>query len=451
MVDCQFLLTSWEDILQKLQNNHGSVHPIKIGKKATIQEIEAKEKELGYSLPPSYKYILQNIGKSLSFYYSFSEDTMIPREFNEIFSGEIDWDIDYLQSLESLADDLMEDGEDYGKALRGKLEFSHSGNGDVYAFDMSVESEEKPVIYWDHEEDTVTYIADSFIDYLLKITELGCIGSEKWQFEYFLSNAGLVTSSPAAIKWKHWFTSFSETTLNDVKNNMEQLIAFVVYRNSVDNETIGLLQRFNRKELFDFCLEELSRLEAFREQMIICEIIGTIFREDAGTWVRSLWQDKQNAVDARLRSFLTSMCMSKDEGLRLVFDFLEQVSTKKINGYEALVHLMDFHSRDVIPWMEKHLTFPVTEGWDELFVRSNFSWADLKRWTLLDEKHEVTILHALDTYVDEKNSNKPPHKISDFPTQTDFQEFLISLRDKQVLKKRIVLVDKIIQNIHVFY
>lgn len=242
MKDCELLLSSWEQILHKLSKNNGNVHPIEIGKRATIQEIEAKERELGYQLPPSYKYILQNLGKSLSFYYSFSEDTMIPSEFNEIFSGEINWNIDYLQNLDELADELFEDGEEYGKTLRGKLEFSHAGNGDVYAFDMSVESEEKSVIYWDHEEDTVTYIADSFINYLLRITELGCIGSEKWQLEYFLRDAGLATTSPLAVKWKQWFESFSETTLNDVKNNIEQLIAFVVYREKIDKKTIEILE-----------------------------------------------------------------------------------------------------------------------------------------------------------------------------------------------------------------
>ncbi|MGG1678641.1 SMI1/KNR4 family protein [Neobacillus sp. NRS-1170] len=219
MKDNKILISKWEQILQKLENNNGNFHQIEIGKKATIQEIEAKEKELGYQLPPSYKYILHTLGKSLSFYYSFSEDTMIPSEFKEIFSGEINWNIDFLQNLNMLANELMEDGGDYGRSLRGKLEFSHAGNGDIYAFDMSVESDEKPVIYWDHEEDTVTYVADSFFDYLFRITELGCIGSEKWQLEYFLSDTGLNTKSPAAVKWKNWFESFSETTLNDVKNN----------------------------------------------------------------------------------------------------------------------------------------------------------------------------------------------------------------------------------------
>lgn len=451
MKDCEFLLSSWEQILHKLSKNNGNVHPIEIGKRATIQEIEAKEREMGYQLPPSYKYILQNLGKSLSFYYSFSEDTMIPSEFNEIFSGEINWNIDYLQNLDELADELFEDGEDYGKTLRGKLEFSHAGNGDVYAFDMSVESEEKPVIYWDHEEDTVTYIADSFIDYLLRITELGCIGSEKWQLEYFLSDAGLATTSPSAVEWKQWFESFSETTLNDVKNNIEQLIAFVVYREKIDKKTIEILNEFNKKELFDFCLEELHKKDAFDDQKIICEIIGRVFGVNVEKWVISLWEAKQYTVDDKLRSYLTAKCMSKDKGLRLVINFLEQLPNNSIDGYEVLSHLKDFHSRKVIEWMEKHVRFPVTEGWDELFVRSNFSWADLERWTSLEEKHEVTVIHALEKYVEEKVANDIHHDILGLPTKSDLTDFLVKLRDKQVLKKRRLPIEDMIKNINIFY
>lgn len=452
MEDIKLLISKWRQILQKLDNNNGKVSPIEIGKKATTQEIEAKEKELGYQLPPSYKYILHNLGKSLSFYYSFSKDTMIPSEFNEIFSGEINWNIDFLQNLNMLADELMEDGEDYGRTLRGKLEFSHSGNGDVYAFDMTVDSDEKPVIYWEHEEDTVTYIADSFIDYLFRITELGCIGSENWQFEYFLNDMGLDTTSPAAGKWKHWFESFSETTLEDVKNNMEQLVAFVVYRKKLDEETIDLFQKFNRNELFQYLLEELHKKEAFNDEKIICEIIGRVLGIHAETWVTSLWESKQDNIDTKLRSYLTSMCTSKDRGLTLVFNFLEQESGKKITGYEALSHLGDFHSRDVISWMENHVKFPVTEGWDELFVRSNFSWDDLERWTSLEEKHEATTIHALEIYVQEKvANNKYPHVISGLPSNSEFIDFLVKLRATQVLKKRILPIENVIQNINIFY
>ncbi|MEI5906679.1 SMI1/KNR4 family protein [Bacillus spongiae] len=452
MDEMNLLLSKWEQILSKLEDNNGTVYPIEIGDKAILQEIEAKEIEVGYELPPSYKNVLQNLGKSVSLYYSFSDDTMVPSEFSEICSGEINWNIDFLQNLNILADELMEDEDNYGKALRGKLEFSHTGNGDIYAFDMSVESEEKPVIYWDHEEDTITYVADSFIDYLYKITELGCIGSEKWQLKYFLDDSGLETTNLAAVRWKNWFESFSETMIDDVKNNMNELIAFVIYRNEVNEEIINCLQKFRKDELLSFLLEELNKKEAYMDQKIICKVIGGVLGVYAESWVTSLWETKEDKLDPGLRSYLTSMCISKEKGLPLVLNFLERRPNFKVTGYEALSHLGEFHSRDVITWMENHVKLPVTEGWEELYFTSNFSWHDLERWTSLEEKHEVTVIHVLEKYVHEKNKDsKYTFGITNLPDKSEFTDFLLKLHDKQVLRKRKLILENILQNINIFY
>lgn len=449
MKDYTSLLAKWEQILGKISNNNGLVHPLVIGEKVTIHEIEAKEQEVGYILPPSYKSIIQNIGNSLSLYYSFSEGTMIPPEFHEITSGELHWDLDSLQNLNILADELMEDGVDYGANLRGKLEFSHAGNGDIYAFDMSVENEEKPVVYWDHEEDTVTYIADSFIDYLHRITELKCVGSEKWQLDYFLGESGLDPSSPTATEWKQWFETFSEITLYEVENDIESLVGFVVHRGKLNRDSIDSFRKFDSKNLFDTLLKELNSKADYQDQQIICEIMGNVLADIAESWVRSLWGAKQDSLDTRLRSYLTAMCIEKNTGLPLVVHFLEQEYRSKIPGYEALSHLAGFNSNDVISWMEKTVSFPVTEGWDELFMSSSPTWENIKKWTALDEKHEVTVIHALENFVHCNEEHN--YAISDLPPVADFHHFLVNLRDRQVLKRRVSAIDNIILEIDRFY
>ncbi|MBS8265619.1 SMI1/KNR4 family protein [Mesobacillus boroniphilus] len=443
MNDYDFLISKWNHILNKVENNNGKVYPIEIGEKANPQEIRVKEKEIGYQLPPSYKAVLQDLGKSLSFYYSFSDDTMIPDEFREIFSGEIQWDIDLLQSLDSLADDLIEDGVDYGKNLRGKLEFSHSGNGDIYAFDMSAEGEEKPVIYWDHEEDTITCIADSFTDYLNKITELNCVGSEKWQFEHFLNERGLETESSSAIRWKQWFDSFAETKLSDIKTDMDQLIAFIMYRKRLDEETIQALQVFDKKVLFDSLTEKLDQYNTYLEKRVVCKMIGKGLGSYAEKWVKGLWEEQQGRLDTRLRAYLTARCMPEGEGLELVFQQLGQENDRKISGYDALSHLGSFHSRRVIHWMEERVRFPVTEGWDSLFSKSNPAWDDIKRWTELEEKHEVAIVHALEVFVREGRAIS----IQGLPPRKEFKNFLLNLKSKQKLRRRTEALEYVKQNI----
>ncbi|WHX98078.1 hypothetical protein [Neobacillus sp. DY30] len=101
--------------------------------------------------------------------------------------------------------------------------------------------------------------------------------------------------------------------------------------------------------------------------------------------------------------------------------------------------------------MENQVKFPV-DGWDELFVRSNFSWFDLERWASLEEKHEATAIHALEIYAQEKlENNDYPYVISGLPSKSEFIDFLVKLRAKQVLKKRILLIEIVIQNINIFY
>lgn len=443
MKEYNSLLTKWERILHRLEKNNGKIYPLEIGERASAQEIKEKEREVGYDLPPSFKNILQWLGKSLSLYYSFSDDTMIPEEFKEIFSGEIDWDLDYLQSLDSLADDMMGDGVDYGKNLRGKLEFSHSKNGDIYAFDMTAEGEEKPVIYWEHEEDKVTYLADSFIDYLVRITELNCIGSEIWQFEQFVTERGLDTEGYQAQKWKQWFDSFSETKLGDVKNDMEKLFEFLVYRKELDEGSIEALRAFDKKGLLDFLIEKLGHYHTYLEKSVICKMIGKGLGSFAEKWVTGLWQEQADFMDSRLRAYLTSHCMSEDEGLELVIHQLHrEAGTGKISGYDALSHLGPFHSRKVIDWMENHVRFPVTEGWESLFIKSHPAWEDIKRWTELEERHEVTIIHALEASFREKN----PLVIVGLPPKKEFKDFLLDLKSRQILNRRTEALDFVLQH-----
>lgn len=63
---------------------------------------------------------------------------------------------------------------------------------------------------------------------------------------------------------------------------------------------------------------------------------------------------------------------------------------------------------------------------------------DLVRWTSLEEKHEVTVIHALEMYVHEKvANNKNLHVVSDLPTKAEVVDFLVKLYSKQMLKKQI--------------
>lgn len=447
------LVSKWTKIIEKLERNNITFRPFEFGEKATLQEIMEKEKELGFRLPPSYRHVVQNFTKSFSFSYNFSDNIIVPEEFAEIASGEVYWDSSNLTNLNQLADHLMEDGIDYGYNLRNKLEFSHSCNGDIYAFDMAVEGEEKPVVYWDHEVDTITYLADSFIDYLEKITELNCIGSGKWQFEYFLTEHGLDTSGVKAMNWKKWFDTFSETRLEDVEHNLDELISFMIYRKELDSKALQALLVFDNEELFQKLLSRLKVSHTFNQQRKICEIIGESLGTYVEDWVKGLWED-DNSIDPRLRSYLSAKCIGQNQGLKLVLNYLEKKAQGKVSGIEARAHLHSFHAEKVIQWMESHVNFPVTPGWNQLFIEVGPTWGDVVRWSTLDERHEVTVIHGLESFIHNQSMNSEDIKMDkplDLPPKEEFESFLRQLLDRQLLRKRKIIIEKLLLHINLFY
>lgn len=198
----------WNSTLEQLRlviSEKDAPPPI-IKEPATKEEIEAVEKQLGYQLPSTFRHTLMHFSKEVHLYWSIDEQAQtLPPEISESVFGEIRWSIDELEDLEELAEEL--DFEGYRSPLHGKLQFMHVANGDIIAFDMQVTGE-PIVVYWDHETDELTYLADSFHSFIEKLNELHCVGNEIWRYEPFLTDKGLDTNSENAQNWKKWFSSF---------------------------------------------------------------------------------------------------------------------------------------------------------------------------------------------------------------------------------------------------
>ncbi|WP_349409861.1 SMI1/KNR4 family protein [Pseudalkalibacillus sp. SCS-8] len=206
------LTTKWENLIDELEEAELEVEVIESEGPASPEEILEAEKKLNMKLPPSYKDFILNVSKRLHFAWYLPEEDMelVPEELGEIYQGEIHIDFDVLEDLTHFADDWYEDGVDHGVHWRNKIAFAHASNGDLYTFDGSNEREEKPVYYLEHEGEDAQFLAESFIDYLERITELFVVGTELWHFEAFLDETGINTKSANAEKWKKWFTTYIE-------------------------------------------------------------------------------------------------------------------------------------------------------------------------------------------------------------------------------------------------
>jgi hypothetical protein len=257
------LIKTWQDTTAKAAAIKSLVSPLQIGKKATKEEILNKEKEMGFELPPSYKEVLMSIGKNIAFYYSLSDITM-PDEFKEIFSGGLEIDINLVESGTVTAEE----------ELKNKVIFSHSGNGDLYLFDMDAPGEEKPVLYWEHEGGGTTLLANSFIEFLEAIAALYCVGDEIWQFQYFIDKNGLNPNTDKAKKWQSLFGDITTTTLNDVKDDLAKLINFTILHNSYTSVAATAFAKFDKEEILKRFSAILDTIDDRDKQAVIATLMG---------------------------------------------------------------------------------------------------------------------------------------------------------------------------------
>ncbi|MCL1926626.1 MAG: SMI1/KNR4 family protein, partial [Syntrophorhabdaceae bacterium] len=333
------LLKKWQSVINKMKTRDDDAF-MKTGEKASADEIANLEMESGFKLPPSFSDAISGIGKSFDLSYSFY-DYVLPDELGEIFSGRLSWDVsnfmsmyEYLGLIEYENNDDVE-AKTYAEKMKNLCQFSCSGNGDVYVFDMSCEALEKSVLYWNHETDEITYLANSFGEYLEKITELYCVGNEIWQFEEFLDKNGLCPDSEKAQNWKKWFECFTTTELTDVAGNLDDLFQFAICRKNMDEQVIAALRLYGKALLFEKLKETLK--EGVQRQEAACKMMALLIGDYAQEWLIYFWNNAEvskvkhstwlklgdiNILPALL-SYLSANCMDKTMGAEYVKRFLE--------------------------------------------------------------------------------------------------------------------------------
>ncbi|MDA2252439.1 SMI1/KNR4 family protein (plasmid) [Bacillus cereus] len=206
MLNSQNWINNWNETFHQIEKIKGDIESFVVEKSATEEEIKLTEQQLGYPLPISFKEVLVKFSKQVELRWSFPDELSIPAEFDDIFAGELCWNLDSIEDLAEVADSLKDVGDNYGENLRQKLAFYTVPNGDYLALDLNSNNEDAAVVYWDHEEDSVTYVADNFIEFIEKFTDLNLIGAEIWQWETFIDSKGINTDSEIAQKWKKLFT-----------------------------------------------------------------------------------------------------------------------------------------------------------------------------------------------------------------------------------------------------
>ena len=459
MCKYELLLAKWQSLIEMAKRFDADAS-MKIGEKASHCEIINIETELSAGLPPSFRDVILSVGKSFELYYSFY-DYVLPDEFRNILFGCLSWDVSDVHSMKEFMGDKIEDGSEvdaYPEKMENLFSFSYSGNGDVYAFDMSATTPEKPVVYWEHETGDIHYVADSFGEYLEKITDLYCIGDTIWQYEAFLGKRGLDTSAENAQRWKKWFESFTSTELADVTGDFGKLYEFAVCRKNLDENTKAALQSYGKEPLFEALKETLK--DGLQRQEAACEMMVIFIGDYAQDWLISFWNNatvsKTNyaanltfdgtSILPKLLSYLSANCLDKTIGSKYVMRYLDD---NMDNGTDldilAYILLQYFDAGQVIPWMEKRLT-QRPDWWGRLFIAVKPKWETFLKWSKGEKKCQATLLEGLYCFV-----TGSAYEIAGIPPREELSRFLIDLKENQVLSTKKRKIDEVIANIDYFY
>ena len=178
---------------------------------ASKSELLMVEEKLGHPIPPSLKEFFIKFSKSMDFYARFCDSFKLDGDLSEIFCAEFTVSIDELINAEesrlSWIDGCFSNVKDpFDKVWHNKLGFMTVGNGDVLAFDLNDDKEDKRVVYLSHDgmPQHGYVLGESFGDFFTKYLLIGACGKECWLLDKFMDDGtgGINPNCDNAKKYK---------------------------------------------------------------------------------------------------------------------------------------------------------------------------------------------------------------------------------------------------------
>ena len=178
-----------EGIRDAVQRVGGRILCFEIGEPASMETVRRIEEMYQIQLPADFAEMATQVAGTVDVRWSIYDVEGIPKQFSDISSGALYWDIQmYLdqEQLESYQDfqNSPEDLPDF----QGKLQLLEVPNGDMVLFDLVRPGERKPIVYINHDGlfSWPVQLAESFGDYVESLLSIGLAGNEIWQLEKFL-------------------------------------------------------------------------------------------------------------------------------------------------------------------------------------------------------------------------------------------------------------------------
>jgi len=190
------IVTRWRATLRAVARLGGQADALILEPRARADEVLALERSLGVRLPTSLRDTLLSFSRRAVFSWYLPDSFTVSEELAQIFRGGCRWSIAWIQQCNEAKNDWIRDvfrdpGDAYAAVWHDKLAFHEVGNGDYLAIDVAPQSAPS-VVYLSHDdgEGHGRQLGSDFQDFLLRWSQLGCVGAEDWQWLPFAPDGG---------------------------------------------------------------------------------------------------------------------------------------------------------------------------------------------------------------------------------------------------------------------
>ncbi|MED2253166.1 SMI1/KNR4 family protein [Brevibacillus parabrevis] len=421
-------VSAWRALIADMDRQGAHTWPLIIADPAQPWQVDEAEQRLGISLPLALRRLFLEGTSEVQIYWSLPTRTVEPFSLG----GDIGWSLDSLEWPYFGHDDESADERQY-------LCFHVGGNGDMLLLDLRACADDPPVYAWGHETDEYILLGHSFTAFVERVTELGCIGAEVWNYEPFAGADGLDVHGENAVRWKKWLQTYRELTLETAATDFAQLVEYAALHGADDERVRKAFDQYDAKVVQQAWVAKISQAPNFAAKEPWCQLLVETLGTKAANWVRSLWESagQEKLVSDVQRAYLSAACLPKEEGLPLVLAELDnEANSETMSGYTAYGRLKHFRAREVIAWMEAYAAYPL-EGWDKLFAVSAPEWHDLAHWLAGSEAQRQIALMAWGRMLDK--GDVPTGE----PDWTKLGSLLDLAAEKAVLRKERERVERI--------
>lgn len=202
----ELLTERWKQTLDAVERFGGETEPLIIEPPASLEEVIKLEDHIGVSLPEGIRDMLLTFSRKVSFYWSLPEGIGRFDEFPNIFCGDFQWSIEFLETFNNykgkwINEVFSDPTNTYDAVWHKKFAFLSVGNGDYLTVDTAPDRI-PTVVYLSHDggQGHGRHLGADFTDFILRWSRLGCVGAEDWQWMSFAPSGGYLDPDCTAAK-----------------------------------------------------------------------------------------------------------------------------------------------------------------------------------------------------------------------------------------------------------